>query len=90
MESVPIRSRSLSDFADITQCVILAQRCNLDYEELSEMSVKFVECDREQASQEKRLDWFISNSATFAELVDVCGIYVLPVLYWHGRGTPVR
>lgn len=40
---------------------------------------------REPVSQEARLVWFVSNSATFAELFDVCGPGIIPFMYIDGK-----
>lgn len=37
------------------------------------------------ATQEGRLAWFVSNSATFAELVDTCGTGIIPAMYQEGK-----
>jgi phage replication initiation protein len=40
---------------------------------------------KEPATQGKRLEWFMKNAATFAELVDVCGQAIIPVMYREGK-----
>jgi len=40
---------------------------------------------KEPSTQDKRLEWFMKNSATFAELVDVCGQSIIPVMYREGK-----